>query len=201
MKISLPFITSARLPRSLFLFVTSAISACAGFIKVSPGQSAPLEETRTTFPIPKRCISLQMEIPAAPAPLMTALQSSHFRPVSLNALISPAHTTTAVPCWSSWNTGISSSSFSLRSISKQRGAAMSSRLIPPKEGAILFTVSMISSVSFVSRQMGNASTFAKRLNKTDLPSITGIAARGPISPSPRTAVPSETTATVLALQV
>ena len=39
---------------------------------------------------------------------------------------------TAVPCWSSWNTGMSHSSFSLRSISKQRGAAMSSRLMPPK---------------------------------------------------------------------
>jgi hypothetical protein len=34
-----------------------------------------------------------------------------------------------------------------------------------------------------------------------LPSITGIAAAGPMSPSPSTAVPSDTTATVLLLIV
>ena len=34
-----------------------------------------------------------------------------------------------------------------------------------------------------------------------LPSITGMAASGPMSPRPSTAVPSETTATVLALIV
>ena len=34
-----------------------------------------------------------------------------------------------------------------------------------------------------------------------LPSMTGIAASGPMSPSPSTAVPSETTATVLRLIV
>ena len=40
-------------------------------------------------------------------------------------------------------------SFSRSSISKQRGAAMSSRLIPPKVGASAVTVRTISSVSFV----------------------------------------------------
>ena len=44
---------------------------------------------------------------------------------------------------------------------------------------------------------GNASTPANSLNSSALPSITGIAATGPMSPSPSTAVPSETTATVL----
>ena len=72
---------------------------------------------------------------------------------------------------------------------------MSSRLIPPNVGARRLTVSTISSVSFVSRQIGNASIPANSLNKMDFPSITGIAASGPISPSPRTAVPSDTTAT------
>ena len=43
---------------------------------------------------------------------------------------------TAVPCWSSWNTGISQTSLSRRSISKQRGAAISSRLMPPNEPEI-----------------------------------------------------------------
>ena len=59
----------------------------------------------------------------------------------------------------------------------------------------------ISSVSLVSRQIGNASTPANSLNKQHLPSITGIAASGPMSPSPSTALPSETTATVLRLIV
>ena len=49
-----------------------------------------------------------------------------------SALNAPPSTTTAVPCWSSWNTGISSSRFNRSSISKQRGALMSSRLMPPK---------------------------------------------------------------------
>ena len=78
---------------------------------------------------------------------------------------------------------------------------MSSRLIPPNAGAIRLTVSTISSASLVSRQIGNASTPANSLNRQHLPSITGIAARGPMSPRPNTAVPSETTATVLRLIV
>ena len=112
-----------------------------------------------------------------------------------------AITTTAVPCWSSWKTGMSSSSFSRSSISKQRGAEMSSRLMPPKVGAISFTVWMISSGSLVARQIGKASTSANSLNSIALPSITGIAASGPMSPRPSTAEPSETTATVFALIV
>ena len=120
----------------------------------------------------------------------------------LQALNSAASTTTAVPCWSSWKTGMSSSAFSRSSISKQRGAEMSSRLIPPKVGRDqLAPCSTISSGSLVSRQIGNASTPANSLKSIALPSITGIAARGPMSPSPSTAVPSETTATVLRLIV
>ena len=102
---------------------------------------------------------------------------------------------TAVPCWSSWKTGMSSSSHRVSSISKQRGAEMSSRLIPPKVGATALTVATISSGSLVSRHSGKASTPPNSLNSIALPSITGIAARGPMSPRPRTAEPSETTAT------
>ena len=98
-------------------------------------------------------------------------------------------------------TGISSSSCKRFSISKQRGAPMSSRLIPPKVGARYLTVLMISSVSVVSRQMGKASTLANALKRMDLPSITGMAASGPMLPRPRTAVPSVTTATRLPLAV
>ena len=139
--------------------------------------------------------------PAAPAPEMTTRVDSGLRPVRRSAFCSAASATTAVPCWSSWKTGMSSSSLSRASISKQRGAEMSSRLIPPKLGASRTTVSMISSTSVVARQIGMASTLPNCLNSTALPSITGIAAAGPMSPSPSTAVPSLITATVFGTQV
>ena len=60
---------------------------------------------------------------------------------------------------------------------------------------------MISSVSWVSRQMGMASMPANRRNNAAFPSITGIAARGPMFPSPSTADPSVTTATRFPLMV
>ena len=75
-------------------------------------------------------------------------------------------------------------------------ADISSRFTPPKVGDILTIVSTISSVSFVFNTNGNASTSAKFLNSILFPSITGNAAKGPISPKPKTAVPSDTTATV-----
>ena len=56
-------------------------------------------------------------------------------------------------------------------------------------------------MSCVSKTIGHASTSAKRLKSAALPSITGIAASGPMLPSPSTAEPSETTATVLRLIV
>ena len=96
---------------------------------------------------------------------------------------------------------MSSVAFSRSSISKQRGALMSSRLMPPNAGAMCVTVWTISSGSLVERQIGNASTPPNSLNSTALPSITGIAASGPMSPRPSTALPSETTATVLRLIV
>jgi hypothetical protein len=55
--------------------------------------------------------------------------------------------------------------------------------------------------SLVSSGSGNASTPASSLKSMALPSITGIAASGPMSPSPSTAVPSVTTATALCLIV
>ena len=108
---------------------------------------------------------------------------------------------TAVPCWSSWNTGISHTRLSFSSISKQRGAEMSSKLIPPNDPASKDTVRTISSGSFERIQSGNASTPAKRLNSAHFPSITGIPASGPMSPRPSTAVPSVTTATWLPRRV
>lgn len=60
---------------------------------------------------------------------------------------------------------------------------------------------MISSVSWVSSATGQASTPPNRLNRAALPSMTGIAAAGPMLPRPSTAEPSVTTATVLRLIV
>ena len=138
-----------------------------------------------------------MASPAEPPPLTTTLAVSLFLPATFKALIIPASTTIAVPCWSSWKTGMFNSFLSLSSISIHLGAEISSKLIPPNVGAICLTNLIISSVSFVSIQIGTALIPANSLNKTALPSITGIAASGPISPSPSTAVPSEITATVL----
>ena len=73
--------------------------------------------------------------------------------------------------------------------------------MPPKLGAIALQTATISSTSFVARQSGQASTPPNSLKSTALPSITGIAASGPMSPRPSTAVPSETTATVFCLIV
>ncbi len=78
---------------------------------------------------------------------------------------------------------------------------MSSRFIPPNEPARRVMVFTISSTSLLLMQRGKASTPPKVLNRTHLPSMTGIPASGPISPSPSTAVPSVTTATRLCLLV
>ena len=77
------------------------------------------------------CSSWMIARPAAPTPQTTTRTSFGSFFTTRSALVSAASTTIAVPCWSSWKTGMSSSSRSRRSISKHRGAAMSSRLIPP----------------------------------------------------------------------
>src|SRR5574341_605371 len=116
---------------------------------------------------------LTIATPAAPAPESTTRISEVFLPTTRSALVSAASTTMAVPCWSSWKTGMSSTS----------------------------TARTISSVSWVASATGQASTPANCLNSTALPSITGMAAYGPILPRPSTADPSVTTATVLRLMV
>ena len=74
----------------------------------------------------------------APAPLTTTLISFIDLPQISNAFINAAVVIIAVPCWSSWKTGISKISFNFCSIIKQSGAAMSSKFIPPKLGAKFF---------------------------------------------------------------
>ena len=78
---------------------------------------------------------------------------------------------------------------------KASGALISSRLIPPKVGAIPFTISINLSGSFSSISISKTLISAKILNKSPFPSITGFEASAPISPSPSTAVPLEITAT------
>ena len=85
-KISLPFMAALRSPCSCSLFVFLRFPFCAGFIHSSPGARIPLRSTMTTSPIPSSRRSLQMEIPADPAPLMTTFASENFFPTSLRAI-------------------------------------------------------------------------------------------------------------------
>ena len=98
MNTSLPLITSASVPASLFLFVTAAIACFAELSLGSPSTSAPWLSTRITSLAPNLWKSLQIEIPAEPAPLITMLISSHFFPTILSAFVRPAVQTIAVPC-------------------------------------------------------------------------------------------------------
>ena len=136
-------------------------------------------------------------IAEAPAPETTTRTFEMSLPASSRALSSAAPEMIAVPCWSSWNTGICISFFSRSSMMKHSGALMSSRLIPPKVGSSARTTRHTSSISFASMLMSKTSMSAKRLKRTPLPSITGLPAAGPMSPRPSTAVPFETTATRL----
>jgi hypothetical protein len=103
----------------------------------------------------------------------------------------------AVPCWSSWNTGMRIRSRRVRSTSKHSGALMSSRLMAPKEGSSAATTSISLAGSRSSTSMSMESIPANFLNRTALPSITGLDASAPMAPRPSTAVPLETTATML----
>ena len=201
MKTSAPVSASASVPCSPRGLVLFAMSAWAGFIQSSPGASRPRLSLITMSRAPSASSRRAIEMPAAPAPEKTMRTSSSRLPTRRRALVRPAATMIAVPCWSSWKTGMSSSRRRRLSISKQRGAEMSSRLMPPKLGAMRLTVSTISSGSLVSRQIGKASMPANSLKRMALPSITGMPASGPMSPRPSTAVPSVTTATRLPLSV
>jgi len=74
---------------------------------------------------------------------------------------------------------------------------MSSRLMPPKVGSSAATMSTSLSGSRSSTSMSNTSMPPNFLNSTALPSITGLAASGPMAPRPSTAVPLVITATRL----
>ena len=138
---------------------------------------------------------------AEPAPETTIFTSVVFFLANSKAFSNAAEEIMAVPCWSSCITGIFNSSTKRLSISKDSGALISSRLIPPKVGAIFFTVSINASMSLVPTSISNTSIPAKILNNSAFPSITGFEASGPMSPNPKTAVPLLITATKLPFAV
>ncbi len=90
---------------------------------------------------------------------------------------------------------------SARSTVKHSGALMSSRLIAPKVGSSAAMMSTSFCGSRSSSSMSKQSMPANFLNSTALPSITGLAASGPIAPRPSTAVPLVITAIRLAREV
>ncbi len=195
MNTSAPSRADSSDPVSPALLVKDASSALIGVRSSRSRETTPLRSATATSPMPASTSILAIATPAAPAPEITARSSLRSRPLSRAAFRSAASDTTAVPCWSSWKTGMSSRSCNRRSISKHRGAEMSSRFTPPKDGASRTTVSTISSTPVQSRAIGTASTPPNCLKRMALPSITGREAPGPMSPRPSTAVPSVTTAT------
>ena len=86
----------------------------------------------------------------APAPFTTTFILSIDLPLISRAFIKAAVVMIAVPCWSSWKTGMSKISLSFSSIIKQSGAAISSRFIPPKLGEKFFIELIISFASLQS---------------------------------------------------
>ncbi len=106
-------------------------------------------------------------------------------PTTCSPLRQAAPTMMAVPCWSSWNTGIFMRRRNSRSTMKHSGALMSSRLMAPKVGSRAAMSSTSFSGSRCSTSMSNTSMPANFLNSTALPSITGLAASGPDGPQPQ----------------
>ena len=84
---------------------------------------------------------------------------------------------------------------------KHSGALISSRFIPPNDGPKYLTELMNSSASSVSISKSIESMSQNLLNKTDLPSITGLDAWAPKFPSPKIAVPFDITASIFPLLV
>ena len=155
-----------------------------------------------TSPTPSASNSFVMATPAAPMPRTTTRTSFICLPTTRNAFVESREDDDGGAVLVVVEDGdVERLAQPFLDLETTRGAAMSSRLIPPKTGAMHSTVRTISSVSWVARQIGQASTSANRLKSNALPSMTGRAASGPMLPRPSTAEPSVTTATVLRLIV
>ncbi len=138
---------------------------------------------------------------AAPDPNRTITLSASLLSVSFSAFIRAASEAPAVPCWSSCHTGIFMLDLRSSSIWKHLGDSISSRFIPPNAGSSAITVCFILAASCVPSGIGTALTPPRYLNMSAFPSKTGRAASPPMFPSPRTRLPSPTTAIVFHLPV
>ena len=196
-KMSAPAITSASVRASVSLAKTSFQRSISLSRPLNTTPSRSVTQMFSTL-APRLTSWFRQASAAAPAPLATILTSENDLPASVSALVTAAPTITAVPCWSSWNTGMFMRWRSCCSISKHSGALMSSRLMPPKVGSRAATHSTMLSTVVAASSMSNTSMSANFLNRTAFPSITGFAANGPMLPSPSTAVPLVTTPTRLA---
>ncbi len=98
MKTSALFKASASVPRILPRLVIRLISACVGFNSDIPSQMTPKRSHRISRFTPMFIKWRAMEMPAAPAPLMTQDTDAISFPTTFTALSNAAPTTMAVPC-------------------------------------------------------------------------------------------------------
>jgi hypothetical protein len=139
-------------------------------------------------------------IAAAPAPLQTSLDVFDVAAGEVSALIRPAAAMIAVPCWSSWKTGMFSARAAL--LDDEALGRLDVLEVDAAEARLeQLTQLMNSSGPRCRPRCRSTSMSAKRLNSTALPSITGLAASAPRLPRPRIAVPLVMTATRLPLAV
>ena len=80
---------------------TSAPCIASEIFPVNPGVTQPLISKATIFCAPLLVKSLEIAVPAAPAPLITIVISLIFLFTNFSELVKAANTTMAVPCWSS----------------------------------------------------------------------------------------------------
>ena len=145
---------------------------------------------------PSETSRLRQASAAAPAPEVTILTVPSVLPASSSALRTAAATMIAVPCWSSWKTGMP-----IRALQLLLDLEAFRRLdvfeVDAAEGRLERATTSIRRCRrrSPSISMSNTSMPANFLNRTALPSITGLEASGPILPRPSTAVPLVTTAT------
>ncbi|CRI74706.1 Uncharacterised protein [Chlamydia trachomatis] len=118
MRTSAPLTASAKVP-CLFSGLTLAMSSCCTRSLLPLSKRMPLEFRMVMFSgfTPSSRSRRAIAVPAAPAPFMTTFTSSIFLPTTSRAPRSAARAAIAVPCWSSWKTGMFMIFFSSSSMS------------------------------------------------------------------------------------
>ena len=143
-----------------------------------------------------------MAIPAAPAPLVTTRTSSSFFPTTFRALIRCCcryHSRTVLIVMEDGNiTALFQSALDFKA-SRSRNILQ----VYSAKASCQETYSFYNLIHIFASDTQRESIYILQtaLKSTHFPSITGIPASGPISPSPRTAVPSVITATRFPLLV